>query len=118
MLIIPMFPSDPKLPWGILTKFQASTNQYIYQAWHTLPSPSPQSFMNVGNGPPSLSPLDTKVIQQDIPKDGICLLELFGGINFGLVTILRFDILVQKYHYVQKDPQPKQASMWHVMMLQ
>jgi hypothetical protein len=41
MPIIPMFPLDPKLPWGILTKLQALTNDYIYQAWHTLPSPSP-----------------------------------------------------------------------------
>jgi hypothetical protein len=63
MPIIPLFPLDLKLPWGILTKLQASTSHYIYQAWHILPSPSPQSFMNVGNGPPSLSPLDTKVIQ-------------------------------------------------------
>jgi hypothetical protein len=39
--IILMFPLDPKLPWGILTKFQASTSHYIYQAWHTLPSPNP-----------------------------------------------------------------------------
>jgi hypothetical protein len=35
-----------------------------------------------------LSPLDIEVIQWDIPKDGICLLELFGGINFGLAIIL------------------------------
>jgi hypothetical protein len=48
-----------------------------------LPSPNPQSLVNFGNGPPSLSPLDTSVIQWDIPKDGICLLELFGGITSG-----------------------------------
>jgi hypothetical protein len=44
--------------------------------------------MNVGNGPLSLSPLDTKVIQWDIPKDEICLLQLFGSINYGLIAIL------------------------------
>jgi hypothetical protein len=41
--------------------------------------------MNIGNEPLGLSPLD---IQWDIPKDGICLLELFEGISFGLVAIL------------------------------
>jgi hypothetical protein len=44
--------------------------------------------MNLGNEPLGLSPLDTKVIQWDIPKDRICLLELFGGISYGLVAIL------------------------------
>jgi len=67
---------------------------------------------------PGLNPLDTKVIQWDIPKDGICLLELFGSISFKLSTFLQSCILVRKYHYVEKDPQAKQASMWHVMMLQ
>jgi hypothetical protein len=38
--------------------------------------------MDAGNGPSKLSPLDTRVIQWDIPKDEIFLLELFGGINF------------------------------------
>jgi hypothetical protein len=44
--------------------------------------------MNLDNGPPSLSPLDIKVIQWDIPKDGICLLKLFGGISSGLTIVL------------------------------
>jgi len=61
--------------------------------------------VNLGNGLPSLSPLDTKVIQWDIPKDEICLLELFEGINFGLITVLQSNILIWRYHYVEKDPQ-------------
>ncbi len=81
-------------------------------------SPSPQSPLNLSNGPLGLSPLDTKFIQQDIPKDGTCLLELFGGINFGLITILQLGILIWRYHYVEKHPQVEQASMRHVMMLQ
>jgi hypothetical protein len=60
--------------------------------------------MNLGNGPLGLSPLDTKVIQWDIPKHGICLLELFENIHFGLVAILQLNILIWKYHYVEKDP--------------
>jgi hypothetical protein len=44
--------------------------------------------VKLGNGPPGSSPLDIKIIQWDIPKDGICLLEMSGGINYGLVTIL------------------------------
>jgi hypothetical protein len=63
MPIIPIFPLDLRPPiWGTLIKFQALTNHYIHQTWHTLLSPSPQSFVNIGNGPPGLSPLDIKVI--------------------------------------------------------
>jgi hypothetical protein len=118
VIIILIFPLDPWPPWGTLNEFQSSINHYIHQVWHTLPSPSPCSLMDVNNGPPSLSPLYTKIFQWDIPKDGICLLKSFGNINLGLATILQSRILVRKYHYVEKDPQAKEASMWHVMMLQ
>ncbi len=74
--------------------------------------------MNLGNGPLGLSLLDTKVILWDIPKDGICLLKLFGGISYGLTVVLQSGIMVRRYHYVEKDAQARQASMWHVMMLQ
>jgi hypothetical protein len=81
MLIILIFPLDPRPPWGTLVEFQASANHYIHQAWHIPPSPNPQSLVNLGNRPLGISPLDTKAIQWDIPKDGIYLLELFGGIK-------------------------------------
>jgi hypothetical protein len=42
--------------------------------------------MDVSNGPQGLNPLDTKIIQWDIPNDGICLL---GGISFILIAILQ-----------------------------
>jgi hypothetical protein len=58
MLIIPIFPLDPMSPWSILTKLQALTNHYIHQAWCILLSSRPQSLINIGNGPPSLNPLD------------------------------------------------------------
>jgi hypothetical protein len=74
--------------------------------------------VNLGNGPLGLSSLDTKIIQWDIPKHGICLFELFENINFGLIVILKLGILVWRYHYVEKDPQIRQISMRHVMMLQ
>jgi len=62
MPIIPIFPLDPRPPWGILIKLQTLASHYINQAWHALPSPSPQSLVNLGNGPLGLNPLDTRVI--------------------------------------------------------
>jgi hypothetical protein len=71
--------------------------------------------MNLGNGPPNLSPLDTMVIQWNIPKDGICLLELFGGISCGLIVVLQLGILVWRYNYVgriHKPNKPRCSMLW------
>jgi len=74
--------------------------------------------MEANNRPPSLSLLDTKIIKWDIPKNGICLLKMFGSMSCRLVVILRSSIQVHKYHYVEREPQTTQASMCHTMMLQ
>ncbi len=103
MPIIQVFPLDLRPPWGTLIEPQALANHYIHQAWHTLSSPSPQSPMNLGKGPLGLSPLDIRVIEWDIPKDGICLLELFRGISFKLVVVIYSCIIIRKYHYKEKD---------------
>jgi hypothetical protein len=46
------------------------------------------------------------------------MIELFGGISFGLVAVFQSGIKVCQYYYVEKDPQARQASMHHIMMLQ
>jgi hypothetical protein len=40
-----------------------------------------------------------------ILEDGICLVELFGGISSSLVVVLQFGIRVCRYYYVEKDLQ-------------
>ncbi len=61
MLVIPISPLDPRPQWGKLIELQALASHYIHQAWHILPSPSPQSLVNLGNGPLGLNPLDPRV---------------------------------------------------------
>jgi hypothetical protein len=78
----------------------------------------PIILMEASNKPLGLSLLDTKIIKWDIPKNEICLLEMFGSISYGLVVILRSNIQVHKYHYVEREPQTKQVYMCHTMMLQ
>jgi hypothetical protein len=62
--------------------------------------------------------LDSRVIWWHILEDGICLVELFGGISSDLTTVLQSSIKVHQYYYVDKDPQIWQTSMHHIMMLQ
>jgi hypothetical protein len=86
-------------------------DDYIYRTWHILPSPNPHSFVHIDNGPPCLNPLNTKVIQWDIPKNRICILESFGGISFGLGKIIQFGILIQKLPLCGK------GSISHIKLL-
>jgi hypothetical protein len=41
------------------------------------------------SGPIRLSPLDITPIAWEYPFKGICVLDLFGGINIGLATMLQ-----------------------------
>jgi hypothetical protein len=74
MLPIQASTLDPSSPWGTLIKVHASTIHFIHHSWHTSLSPSSHTFVDVGNGLPRLNPLNTRVIQWNILKDGICLL--------------------------------------------
>ncbi len=44
-----------------------------------------------------LSPLDTTPIVWEYPSEGICMLDLFGGISTDLATMLQAGIPVRKY---------------------
>ncbi len=92
--------------WGTLLDLQAMANHYI-QLSHTLPSPNPHIFVNVNNGPLKVNPLDTKVIQWDIPQGWDMVTKVVKGISFGLVIVLKCGIQIWGYHYVERDSQTR-----------
>ncbi len=59
-----------------------------------MPSPSPQIFVELGHGLIDLWLLDSRVIQWHILEDGICPIELFGGISSDLVAVLQFRVKI------------------------
>jgi hypothetical protein len=69
------------------------------------------------SGPVGLSPLDTTPIAWEYPSEGICMLNLFGGINTGLATVLQAGIPVRKYFYVEKDEVARRVSSRHLALL-
>jgi hypothetical protein len=69
------------------------------------------------SGPVGLSPLDITPIAWEYPSEGICVLNLFGGINTGLVIVLQAGILVRKYLYVERDETVKRVSSWYLALL-
>ncbi len=64
-----------------------------------------------------LSPLDTTPIAWEYPSEGICVLDLFGGINIGLATVLQVGILVRKYLYVERNETARRVSSHHLGLL-
>jgi len=68
-------------------------------------------------GPVGLSPLDTTPIAWEYPSEGICVLDLFGGISIGLTIVLQVGILVRKYLYVERDETMRRVSSHHFALL-
>jgi hypothetical protein len=53
---------NPPPSWGMLLELHALAIHYIHQAWHILPSPSPQVLVDPSHGPLGLQPLDFRVV--------------------------------------------------------
>jgi len=64
-----------------------------------------------------LSPLDTTPIVWEYPSEGICVLDLFGGISTGLAAVLQAGILVWRYLYVERDETTKRVSSRYLALL-
>jgi len=52
-----------------------------------------------------------------VPFRGICMLDLFGGINTGLATVFQVGILVRKYLYMERDEIARRVSLCHLALL-
>jgi hypothetical protein len=61
--------------------------------------------------------LDITPIAWEYPSEGICVLDLFGGISIGLIAVLQASIPVWKYLYVERDETVKKVSSHHLALL-
>ncbi len=57
-----------------------------------------------------IKPLFRQPITWTPPKEGITLLELFGGISIGLEALLQLGMVVQRYFYVDIDPTTRRVA--------
>ncbi len=57
-----------------------------------------------------IKPLLRQPVTWTPPKEGITLLELFGGIGIGLEALLQSGMVVQRYFYVDIDPIARQVA--------
>jgi len=68
-------------------------------------------------GPIGLFQLDITPIAWEYPFEGICMLDLFGGISISLVAMLQVGVPVQKYLYVERDETARRVSSRHLALL-
>ncbi len=69
------------------------------------------------SGPIGLSPLDITPITWEYPYEGICVLDLFGGISTDLATMLQAGIPVRKYLYMERNETTRRVSSRHLALL-
>jgi len=95
-------------------------NRLVSQAWHEAFVPMEEEEIPQRtpiSSPVRLSPLDTTPIAWEYPSEGICVLDLFGGINISLATMLQAGILIRKYLYTERNKTAKKVSSCHLALL-
>jgi hypothetical protein len=75
------------------------------------------SFESMESHGEPIKPLLRQLITWTPPKEGITLLELFGGIGTGLEALLQLGMVVQRYFYVDIDPIARQVAASRMMEL-
>jgi len=68
------------------------------------------SFDSMESHGEPIRPLLCQLITWTPPKEGITLLELFGGIGTGFEALLQSGMVVRKYFYVDIDPTARQVA--------
>ncbi len=107
--------------WRSSEVLRQDADRLISQAWREVFVPMEEEEevprRTPISGPVGLSPLDTTPIAWEYPFEGICVLDLFGGISIDLATVLQAGILVWKYLYVERDETARRVSSRHLALL-
>ncbi|BBN19983.1 hypothetical protein Mp_8g15430 [Marchantia polymorpha subsp. ruderalis] len=106
--------------WSSCQALQLEADSLVKKAWSeaSLPAePEKASADRLVGGSSALSPLVTTPIAWEYSSEGVCLLDLFGGISTGLAAVLQSGIIVRRYLYVEKDETARRVSSRHVAQL-
>ncbi|BBN08134.1 hypothetical protein Mp_4g09160 [Marchantia polymorpha subsp. ruderalis] len=106
--------------WNSCHALQQEADRLVKKAWSEASLPVEAERVSGGRlvcGLSTLSPLVTTPIVWEYSPEGVCLLDLFGGISTGLAAVLQSGILVRRYLYVEKDETARRVSSRHVTQL-
>ena len=116
-----LVPSPLDVPlWRSQRALRQEANYLVHEAWCEafVPIAAKEApRRTTTSSPMGLSPLDTTPIAWEYPSEGVCVLDLFGGISTGLAAVLQAGIPVRRYLYVEQDETAKRVSSWHVTQL-
>jgi hypothetical protein len=87
-------PIDIKHKLKVLQRFKAAHEPLVKAL---------SSFENMKSHGKSIKPILRQLITWTPPKEGITLLEFFGGICIGLEALLHLGMVVRRYFYVDID---------------
>jgi len=88
-------PTDIQHGLEVLQRFKA-THKPLVKALFT--------FKNMESHGEQIKPIFCQLFAWTLPKEGITLPELFGGIGIGLEALLQSGMVVQSYFYVDINP--------------
>lgn len=113
--------AHPPPPWGSLHNLQTQAMHYVTQS-KLLPTTndfrnSSISLEALQSAPKGVQPLDTSTVQLQTDKDGLVVVELFGGTGAGLAALLQTGQPVKRYIYVDSCPTARQAVQHHLVLL-
>jgi len=94
-------PTDTQHRLEVLQKFKAAHEPLVKTLF---------SFENMESHGEPIQLVLHQLITWTLPKEGITLLELFGGIGTSLKALLQLGMVVWKYFYVDIDPIAKQVA--------
>jgi len=106
--------------WRSNGALRQDANRLVSQAWReafVLVKEEEVPQQTLISGLVGLSPLDTTPIAWEYLSEGICVLDLFGGISTSLAKVLQAGILVRKYLYMERDETAKRVSSCHLALL-
>ncbi len=96
-----MVPTDIQHGPEVLQRFKAAHEPLVK---------SVSSFENMESHGEPIKPIFRQQITWTSPKEGITLLELFGGIGTSFKALLQSGMAVWKYFYVDIDPIARQNA--------
>ncbi|PTQ44536.1 hypothetical protein MARPO_0020s0163, partial [Marchantia polymorpha] len=102
--------------WDSCHALQQEADRLV-KAWSEASLPAEAERVSDGRlvcGLSTLSPLVTTLIVWEYSPEGVCLLDLFGGISTGLAAVLQSGILVRRYLYVEKDETAHLDRVGHI----
>jgi hypothetical protein len=101
--------------WGTVQELRRDADRLVASAWREafIPEEEDDSARDLEDRV-GRSRLNTTTILWQYPDEGVCVLDLFGGMSTGLAAVLQAGLRVRRYAYVERDETARRVSLHHI----